>query len=115
MKIRALLSVLAVGLFATALALPILADTGDTTPPKRIWICHFPGHEMPNPADNFTTEGETVTGDYVMNAPAGVDGNPSDAQHDFCESRGGHLIELSERGAVNGHDVALQGRIATQY
>ncbi len=108
MKLRALLGLLVFGFAATAIALP--TDTPDENPPKRITICHFPGHSIPEASDNFSVEGEDVSGDYVTNPPP--PGGPAPNQVAFCESRGGKLIELSEKGAVNGHKVALQHRIA---
>lgn len=102
MKLRALLGLFAVTLVAMAIAMPIQADTSEEAPPKRVWICHFPGHTMPDSADPVNG----VRTDYILNP-----GGPNAGRIERCESRGGHLIELSEKGAVKWHKAAFQNRI----
>lgn len=94
MKLRALLALLAVAVLAMAVAIPMNADAREENPPKKIAICHFSGHTADAP---FSTGCCGITdSDFVITYP------PSPT---FCESKGGKMIWLSEKGAINGHKV----------
>ena len=105
MRKRALLGILGLGVLALALAMPIAADTAEAPPPKKVWVCHFPGHEAPQP---WVGAGTMLDGDYVV---AYAEGMPLPAQIDYCESRGGELIEIAAVAAEKGHKAQLLDRI----
>ena len=96
--------ILAAGLIGGAMAMPASAAKPESSN-KQVWVCHFPGHEA---AEAWTGGGTTLDGDYVV---AYADGMPLQNQVDYCETRGGHLIEISSR-ALKGHGAQLTDRVA---
>ena len=88
-----------------AFSVTAMAATDDG-PPKKVWVCHFDGHTADTP---WMGAGELLEGDYVV---AYVEGMPLPIQVDYCESRGGHLIEIAATAAEYGHDAQLLDRIA---
>lgn len=105
-KITALLAVLALALVAG----PALAAKPET-PNVKVLVCHFEGHDAPEPWDAADT---TLDGDYVLN---NVDGAPTEDQVEYCvdEHGGVGVIEISARAAENGHKAQLLDERIDQY
>ena len=78
------------------------AEKPDTT---RVWICHFDDHEA---AESWNAAGTTLHGDYVLGYRSEM---PGTDQVDYCESRGGELIEVPAVAAERGHDAQLLERV----
>ena len=73
-------------------------------PPKKVWVCHFPGHT----ADFTTPAGTQIDGDYILVYQEGM---PLPNQVALCEGNGGNLINIAATAAVNGHDAQFPERI----
>lgn len=83
-------------LFGLVLAAPTAGAKPPEDGPKKVWVCHFPGHEA---GFEFQGGGTTLDGDYVF---AYVEGMPFPNQIEFCEDRGGKLINISVKAVEKG-------------
>lgn len=108
-RVLVILLTVAFAIGATAMAATAAPD-GENNGKKavKVWICHFPGHDA---EESWSGGGTQLDGDYVVNATSIIDGVPKVGSVTYCESRGGHLIEVNANSLEKGHEAQLLDRV----